>query len=87
MTGWVKSVGIANIGSRYQLDGTATNTAHTVVLVGAFADAAMAYDQATVDEFFTEVVTMAPQTTYFATNLRALYLLLPLGRFNPQGGI
>jgi endo-1,4-beta-D-glucanase Y len=87
VTAWVKSVGIANIGSRYQLDGTATATAHTVVLVGAFADAAMANDQATVDEFFTEVVTMAPQTTYFATNLRALYLLLPLGRFNPQGGI
>jgi endo-1,4-beta-D-glucanase Y len=86
VTGWVKSVGIANIGSRYQLDGTATATTHTVVLVGAFADAAMAHDQATVDEFFTEVVTMAPQTTYFATNLRALYLLLPLGRFNPQGG-
>jgi endo-1,4-beta-D-glucanase Y len=86
LTAWVKTVGIANIGSRYQLDGTATGTSHTVVLVGAFADAAIAYDQATVDEFFTEVVTMTPQTSYFASSLRALYLLLPLGRFSPQGG-
>jgi endo-1,4-beta-D-glucanase Y len=85
VTSWVKTVGIANIGGRYQLDGTATSTSHTVVLVGAFADAAMAQDQATVDEFFNEVATMAPQTGYFATNLRALYLLLPLGRMNPQG--
>ncbi len=58
-----------------------------MVLVGAFADAAIAYDQAAVDELFQEVVTMAPQTTHFATNLRALYLLLPPGRFNPLGGM
>jgi endo-1,4-beta-D-glucanase Y len=86
VTGWVRSVGIQNIGSRYQLDGTESGTTHTVVLVGAFADAALAYDQPTADEFFNEVATMAPQTSYFPTNLRALYLLLPLGRFTPQGG-
>jgi endo-1,4-beta-D-glucanase Y len=86
ITGWVKSVGIAGIGGRYLLDGTAAATNHTVVTVGAFADAALAYDQATADEFFQEVATMAPQTTYFPLSLRALYLLLPLGRFTPEGG-
>jgi endo-1,4-beta-D-glucanase Y len=87
VTDWVKTVGIANVMSRYQLDGTATGTSHTVVVVGAFADGAIASDQATADEFAREVITMTPPTSYFPVNLRALYLLLPLGRFTPSGGI
>jgi endo-1,4-beta-D-glucanase Y len=85
VTGWVDSVGIANIMNRYMLDGTVATgaTTHSVVLVGAFADGALAVDQATADAFFGEVVAMTPQTSYFPLTLRALYTLLPLGRFTP----
>jgi endo-1,4-beta-D-glucanase Y len=87
LTGWVKSVGIANVGGRYALDGTATATNHSVVLVGAFADAALAHDQETADAFFQELSALPPSTGYYSSSLRALYLLLPVGRFTPGGGI
>jgi endo-1,4-beta-D-glucanase Y len=83
VTSWVQTVGIANVVSRYQLDGTAAGTNHSIVVVGAFADAAMASNQATADEFFHEAVTIPPPTSYYSSSLRALYLLLPLGRFTP----
>lgn len=86
VTSWVKTVGITNVVSSYGLDGTPVGTSHNIVAVGAFADGAMAYDQATADEFTAEAVALPPPTSYFQSNLRALYLLLPLGRFTPQGG-
>jgi endo-1,4-beta-D-glucanase Y len=84
LTGFAKGIGIANISKKYQLDGTlVTPTVHSVIAVGAFADAAIAYDQQTVDEFFAEVAAMPVETGYFTTCLRALYVLLPMGRFTP----
>jgi endoglucanase len=88
LTGWAKGIGIQNLSKKYQLDGTLVTPAlHTVITVGAFADASMASDQQTADEFFGEVAAMPPETTYFPSSLRSLYLLLPTGRYSPRGGI
>jgi endo-1,4-beta-D-glucanase Y len=87
LTGWVKSVGIANVVSRYALDGTPLSTGHSGVVAGAFAEAALSYDQPTADEFWQNIAAMPMPTSYYSLSLRSLYLLLPVGRFTPDGGI
>lgn len=93
-TAWVKGQGIASIGLWLKIDGSASAhpdaAKHSVINIGAFACAAVTYDQATADEFAAEVKRM-PTTTgidagYFSRSLRAVYLLLLTGGFTPCGG-
>jgi endo-1,4-beta-D-glucanase Y len=93
-TAWVKGQGIASIGLWLKIDGSGSShpdaAKHSVINIGAFACAAVTYDQATADEFAAEVKRM-PTTTgidagYFSRSLRAVYLLLLTGGFTTCGG-
>lgn len=96
VTTWVKGQGIANIGQWYYLDGTFDTTHdgyddHTVITVGAFACAAVSYDQPTVDEFAAEILNIpttpgSHDAEYFPRILRALYMALLTGGYTRCGG-
>jgi len=94
ITTWVKSKGIANVGLWLKLDGSASShpdaAKHSVINVGAFACGAIAFDQATVDDFAAEIKKI-PYTSgfdagYFSRCLRAVYLSLLTGGFTTCGG-
>jgi endo-1,4-beta-D-glucanase Y len=94
ITAWVKGKGIANLGLWLKLDGSASShpdaARHSVINVGAFACGAIAYDQATVDDFAAEIKRI-PSTSgfdanYFPRCLRAVYTLLLTGGFTTCGG-
>jgi endo-1,4-beta-D-glucanase Y len=94
LTTWVKGKGIATLGLWLKIDGSASAhpdaAKHSVINIGAFACAAVTYDQATADEFAAEVKRM-PTTSgldanYFSRSLRAVYLLLLTGGFSTCGG-
>ncbi len=94
LTIWVKGKGISNIGQWLKVDGSLSSHAdaavHTVINVGALACGAIAYDQATVDEFSAEVKKLPTasgfEAGYFPRSLRAVYLLLLTGAFTTCGG-
>jgi endo-1,4-beta-D-glucanase Y len=82
MSGFIASEGIQTIGRKFELDGAPFGTPeHSIISVGAFADAAMADSQAVLDEFALEAVTVSDHK-YFPDSLRNLYLLVLAGRFH-----
>jgi len=86
VTETVKPMGITSIGRKFELDGAAFGTVeHSIISVGAFASASMAYDQATADEFGAEAAAVSDHD-YFPDSLRGLYLLTLSGRFTTCGG-
>jgi endo-1,4-beta-D-glucanase Y len=87
VTDWVKTQGITTVGRKYQLDGTAYGALdHSVISIGAWANGAVSYDQATADEFTAELVAVDDHG-YFPDSLRVLYLLVASGRFTTCGGL
>lgn len=96
VTSWVSGVGIQNTVQWYNLDGSADMTPtgwddHTNINVGPWAAGAMSSDQATLDQFAAEVVTIpagegAHDGEYFPRMLRALTLATLVGKFTTCGG-
>ena len=87
ITDWVLTQGIENVGRKYELDGTPWSTFdHSVISIGAFANAAMAYDQATADAFGAELASVDDHG-YFPDSLRVLYMLVAAGQFTTCGGL
>lgn len=86
ITDFVKTQGITTVGRKYELDGTPFGEIdHSILSVGAFANGAMAYDQATADEFALEALALEDHN-YFPDSLRILYLLVLTGRFDACAG-
>jgi hypothetical protein len=94
ITTWFKGKGIANVGLWYKGDGGGSQhpdaAKHSVIDLGAFACGAVAFDQATADEFAVEVkelpTTSGFDANYFSRSLRAIYLSLLTGGFTTCGG-
>jgi len=96
VTTWVKSVGITNIVQWYNLDGTPDMEAntwddHTAINIGPFAVGALTMDQATADEFVTELLAIpssdgSHDAEYFPRMLKALTLLNLTDQFTACGG-
>lgn len=86
ITEFVQGEGITTVGRKYELDGTAFGEIHhSIMSVGAFANGAMAYDQATADAFAAEALVLNDHN-YFPDSLRMLYLLVLTGRFDACAG-
>ncbi len=86
ITDFVNGEDITLVGRKYELDGTALMPIHhSIMSVGAFADGAMSYDQAMLDTFSAEALTVDDHD-YFPDSLRVLYLLLLTGRFDQCAG-
>jgi endo-1,4-beta-D-glucanase Y len=86
VTAFVLTQGIENVGRKFDLDGTPFGEVdHSIISLGAFANAAMAYDQATADAFAAEAVSNQDEG-YFPASLRGLYLLVSAGLFTQCGG-
>ncbi len=96
VTTWVSGVGIGNTVQWYNLDGspdTEANTYddHTAINVGPWAAGSMTYDQATVDAFAAELVSIPSGASdhdgeYFPRMLKALTLATLAGQFTTCGG-
>lgn len=87
LVSWVQVQGIQQVGRKYELDGTPFGEVdHSVISVGAFANAAMAVDASTADGFASEFAAVT-DSSYFRDSLRALYLAVATGQFTPCGGL
>ena len=74
--------GIAAVKDGYLQDGTTTGQYHNAPFVGAFAVAAMASQQTTVNTFAADFKAINPQfEAYYGKSLRALYMLTLSGNF------
>jgi endo-1,4-beta-D-glucanase Y len=86
VTEWVLSIDLATAGRKYELDGTPWGEIdHSIITIGAWANAAMANDQATADAFTAEAVAVDDHG-YFRDSLKVLYLLVSAGMFTTCGG-
>src|SRR5262249_54908881 len=52
LVAWANTKGIDTIGDKYNLDGSVVNAYPTPVMIGSFAAATVAGDQATADKFY-----------------------------------
>lgn len=83
VTDFVDSQDITKVGRKFNLDGTPYGEIdHSIISVGAFANAAMASTQDVADRFALEAVTVDDHK-YFPDSLRVLYFLVLTGRFTP----
>jgi endo-1,4-beta-D-glucanase Y len=96
VTSWVKTVGITEVVQWYNVDGSPDTqesswSDHTVINVGPWAAGSMTLDQATVDEFASEVIAIPSGPNdhdgeYFPRMLKALSLITLTGHFDTCGG-
>jgi endo-1,4-beta-D-glucanase Y len=75
--------GIVSIGDMYRLDGVRERTNRNSTFTGGFALAAMAHSQAKADQFNTAFRSIN-DSTYYEESLRAVYMLLAAGIFQPS---
>ena len=86
LSNWVASIDITSVVDGYTLAGSPTGQWKNSTFVGGFALTAIPSNQEASDKFHADWLGYVPQaqdSTYFNSSLRALYLLLSVGRFVP----
>lgn len=86
VSNWANSIGLGNVVDGYSLSGSKTGQYQNSVFTGALALAGIAVSQERSDQSHADWLSALPlgsDNSYYKASLRALYMLLSVGRFVP----